>query len=272
MLRHVHGIGYSADGKRIKISSHHGIVIYSDGKWSKVPGPAHDHMGFKVTREYLISSGHPERGSDLPNPLGLVRSQDGGRTWTSFDLHGEGDFHVVAAGHSNNALYVYNSAPNAQMPRPGIYQRLEDGAAWRSARGEGLTGEIYVLAAHPTDAGTLAAATGAGLFLSQDGGDHFTRLAAGHVTTAYFPLEGDSVWFGVFDGQPRLFITGLASSPHEEIALPAMGRNAIAYIAQNPASRSQFAFVSFERSVFITPDRGRTWNRIAAPRGMPLKR
>ena len=267
MLRHVHGLGYSADGERIKISSHHGIVVYSNGKWSKASGPAHDHMGFKVTGEYLISSGHPERGSNLPNPLGLIRSRDGGRTWTSLDLHGEGDFHLIAAGRSNNSLYVYSSAPNSQMPRRGLYQRLEDGAAWREAGGKGLSGEIYVLAAHPTDAGTLAAATGAGLFLSQDAGDTFGRIAAGQVTTAYFALEGDSIWFGVFDGAPRLFHATIVDTRRQEIMLPRMGRDAVAYIAQNPARRAEFAMVTYERSVFLTPDRGKSWTMIARPRG-----
>lgn len=45
-LRHAHGLGYSADGNRILIPNHYGIAVYSEGRWSKVPGPAHDYMGF----------------------------------------------------------------------------------------------------------------------------------------------------------------------------------------------------------------------------------
>lgn len=266
-LRHVHGLGYSADGSRLKIASHHGIAVYSGGRWSKARGPAHDYMGFVVTREFIISSGHPERSSNIANPLGLILSHDSAHSWTSVGIEGATDFHIVAAGHASSTVYVYNPAPNSRMPRRGIYQLLGEGSEWRSARGQGLSGELYALAAHPAEAEMLAAATSAGLFLSQDGGDTFKQITAGQVTTAYFTLEGDSLWFGIFDGVPRLFHTAILDAGRQEITLPKMGRDAVAYIAQNPARRAEFAMVSFERSVFLTPDRGKTWTRIARPRG-----
>jgi hypothetical protein len=44
----------------------------------------------------------------------------------------------------------------------------------------------------------------------------------------------------------------------EEIARPPIGRDAVAYITQNPARRAEFAIVTFERAVFLTLDRGKT--------------
>ena len=41
-LTHVHGLAYSADGKRMMIPSHHGLAVYENGKWSKAPGPQHE--------------------------------------------------------------------------------------------------------------------------------------------------------------------------------------------------------------------------------------
>src|SRR5207302_9403075 len=58
-LVHVHGLAYSADGKRLMIPSHHGLAVYENGKWSKAPGPQHDYMGFSATANYIYSSGHP---------------------------------------------------------------------------------------------------------------------------------------------------------------------------------------------------------------------
>lgn len=75
-LRHAHGLGYSPDGSRILIPNHHGIAVYSDGRWSKAPGPTHDYMGFVVTREFIFSSGHLEGSRGGANPLGLMRSGD----------------------------------------------------------------------------------------------------------------------------------------------------------------------------------------------------
>jgi len=46
----------------------------------------------------LIGSGHPkDGGSDLPEDLGLIRSEDGGASWTSVSLLGEEDLHALDA-------------------------------------------------------------------------------------------------------------------------------------------------------------------------------
>ncbi len=266
-LGHVHGLGFSSDGSRLKIPDHYGIAIYSDGRWSKAPGPAHDYMGFVVTREFIISSGHPERSGNVANPVGLIRSSDRAQSWTNIGFAGEAEFHIVAAGHASKAVYVYSTAPNSHMPRPGIYQAMGENPVWRRARGHGLRGELTMLSAHPTEPATIAAATDAGLFLSRDGGDRFKQVAGGQVTAVYLTLEGDGVWFGVFDGKPRLFTADLTAFRQQELALPAIGHDAIAYIAQNPVRRPKFAIVNFQRSVFITPDRGHTWTQIAQARG-----
>src|SRR5438477_4533794 len=94
-LMHVHGLAYSPDGKRLMIPSHFGLAVYENGKWSKAPGPQHDYMGFSATSKYIYSSGHPATGTNLVNPFGLLRSQDGGNTWDKLALEGESDFHVM---------------------------------------------------------------------------------------------------------------------------------------------------------------------------------
>jgi hypothetical protein len=47
------------------------------------------------------------------------------------------------------------------------------------------------------------------------------------------------------------------------VRLPPLGQDAIAYIAQNPARHSEYAIASFERSVFLSTDEGRSWKQIA---------
>lgn len=91
-LTHVHGLSYTADGSQLLIPSHYGLAVFSDGRWSKAPGPAHDYMGFSATRDALHSSGHPAPRSGLTNPFGLIKSNDGGKTWQKLGLEGESDF------------------------------------------------------------------------------------------------------------------------------------------------------------------------------------
>jgi photosystem II stability/assembly factor-like uncharacterized protein len=267
-LRHAHGLGYSADGARIMIPGHQGIMVYGGKRWSIAPGPARDYMGFAVTRRLIFSSGHFAPGGARGTSLGLLRSGDGGRSWASLGFEGEAEFHLVAAGYESDALYLYSSVPNSRMPRAGLYRMLNGAGGWRSVAARGVRGELFKLAVHPSDEAVVAAVTSEGLFLSRSGGEEFEPLVAGaELRTAYFPLDGDSLWFGTFDGGPALFRMALGGGAREEIALPPLRLDAVAFIAQNPMRRAEFTIVTFERAVFVTPDRGRTWTRIARARG-----
>ena len=263
-LTHVHGLAYSPDGKRLMIPSHHGLAVYDSGKWSKAPGPQHDYMGFTATAKHIYSSGHPAPGSGMANPFGLIRSRDGGKTWEKLGLEGETDFHLTATSWNTSAIYVWNPAPNSRMRQPGLYSTVNDGFAWRAARGAGLRGDLQGLAVHPDDASMVAAATSEGAFLSRDSGMRFEPIAAGaHAVSVFFDLDGKQLWYGSFDGQARLTRAPLGGGKATTIELPPLGRDAIAYIAQNPASRDQYAIATFERSVYLTKDAGRTWKPIA---------
>src|SRR5882762_7307955 len=263
-LMHVHGLAYSSDGKRLMIPSHHGLAVYENGKWSKAPGPQHDYMGFAATGKNLYSSGHPAPGSALINPFGLLRSRDGGRTWEKLGLEGESDFHILATGWNTNAVYVWNPAPSPRMKRPGLHYSLNDGFVWTPARASGLEGEPRALAVHPDDAAIVAAATSSGVFLSRDSGERFVRLAgAAEGLSVCFDLDGKSLWYGTFDGRARLSRAPLGGGTGAPVDLPALGQDAVAYISQNPAARSEYAIATFERSVYLSKDGARIWKRIA---------
>lgn len=264
-LHHVHGLAYSADGKRLFVPSHYGLAIYNSGQWSMASGPAHDYMGFAVSRDAFYSSGHPAAGSGLQNPFGLIRSTDEGKTWSQLGLSGESDFHVLAIGYRTNVVYVYNSQRNSRMTDAGIYSSGNNGMLWRKAAARGLEGQIVTLAPHPTKADIVAAATGRGLYLSLDRGESFRALVAGRTVTAVrFELEGNYLWVASHAGTPALERLDWNSMKRESIALPALeSRDAIGYIAQNPVQPSEWAIASFGRDVYISRDRGKNWAAIA---------
>lgn len=264
-ITHVHGLSYSADGKRLLIPSHHGLAVYANGKWSKAPGPQHDYMGFSATAKHLYSSGHPAPGSGLVNPFGLIRSGDGGRTWEKLGLEGETDFHLLATSWNTSAVYVWNPAPSSRLRAPGLHSTRNDGFLWKPARAAGLDGAPRALAVHPDDAATVAVATEKGVYLSRDSGERFAAVAPGvDGLAAYFELDGRHLWYGAFDGEPILARVALEGGNAERVQLPALARDAVAYIAQNPARRDELAIATFRRNVFLSPDSGRTWRQIAA--------
>ena len=263
-LTHVHGLAYSADGKTLMVPSHHGLALYREGKWVKAPGPQHDYMGFAATKTYLYSSGHPARGSGLKNPFGLIRSRDGGATWDKLSLEGESDFHVLATGWNTNAVYVWNPEPNSRMPRSGVYYTLNNGFQWKHVAGSGLSGTVRGLAVHPTDAKTVAAATSGGVYLSRDWGESFRAVAPRVEGLAlFFDLDGRHLWYSSFGGGPRLMRMELQRGSGDAVALPPLTRDAVSYVAQNPADPKEYAIATFERSIFLSRDAGRIWVQIA---------
>lgn len=263
-LTHVHGLAYDSDGKRLMVPSHDGLALYERGQWSMAPGPRNDYMGFSATRDQLYSSGHPAPGSRLVNPFGLIRSSNGGRTWDKLGLEGEADFHLLATGWNTNAIYVWSPAPNSRMRAPGLYHSPNDGFMWARTAASGLEGELHALAVHPNDAAVVAAATSRGVFLSKDSGEHFSTLVP--ATDAYsvmFDLDGQRLWFGTFGGGAALAVIDIGRGRRTQISLPEMGRDAVAFIAQNPAKRSEIAVATFQRSVYLSADGGRGWKQIA---------
>ena len=262
-LTHVHGLAYSADGKRLMIPSHHGLAIYENGKWSKAAGPQHDYMGFAATAKNLYSSGHPAPSSGLVNPFGLLRSRDGGKSWDKLGLEGESDFHLLATSWNTSAIYVWNAAPNSRMKQPGLYLTLNEGLAWKLARAAGLEGDPHALAVHPDNPKAVAVATSKGVFESNDSGESFERIAGGEGTAVFYDLGGKHLWHGYFDREPRLARAGLSTGPMMQIRLPPLKDDAVAYIAQNPAKHSQYVIATFNRSVYLSEDMGRSWKQIA---------
>ena len=262
-LTHVHGLSYSADGKRLMIPSHHGLAIYENGKWTKAPGPQHDYMGFSATAKNLYSSGHPAPGSGLVNPFGLMRSRDGGKSWEKLGLEGESDFHLLATSWNTNAVYVWNTAPNSRMKQPGLHFTLNEGFAWKPARATGLEGNPHAIAVHPDEPKAVAAATSKGIFESNDSGESFQQLAGGEGTSVFYDLDGKHLWYGYFDGAPRLVRARLRAGPPAQINLPPLTEDAVAYIAQNPSKRDEYAVATFKRSVYLSKDAGHTWTQIA---------
>ena len=264
-LVHVHGLSYSTDGRQLMIPSHHGLAIYSQGRWFKGEGAAHDYMGFAATRDAIYSSGHPAPNSGLINPFGLIKSRDGGRSWQKLGLEGESDFHLLAASYGTNAVYVFNTQPNSRMRQVGLHYTLDDGRTWQRAEARGLPARLHSLAVHPKDPRLVAAGTPDGLYLSRDAGQRFERVVGGQEALAVsFDLDGEQLWFSSHAGQAKLWRMGLkAGAQAQSVKLPALGEDAVAYLAQHPKRTGEIAIATFKRSVYLSPDRGGRWAQIA---------
>jgi hypothetical protein len=83
-----------------------------------------------------------------------------------------------------------------------------------------------------------------------------------------FDLDGQHLWFSAYAGKPTLGKIALsAGAKPENQPLPVLANDAVAYIAQNPVRRDEMAIATFNRSVFVSQDQGRTWKQIAKEGG-----
>lgn len=92
---HLHGMTVDTATKRVLLATHDGLFDVSAQPASRI-GPVIDLMGFTATDDgEFYASGHPGMGTDLPDPVGLIRSEDRGKTWELLSRQGESDFHAL---------------------------------------------------------------------------------------------------------------------------------------------------------------------------------
>lgn len=262
-LEHIHGLGYTGDGKQLLIPAHHGLVAYSNGQWSEVDTPKHDYMGFVTVEGGFYSSGHPAKGSTLKEPMGVVKSPDLGKTITPLDLHGAVDFHLMAVGYKNQAIYVYSDHPNARMKTPGVYYSKDDAKTWSQSGMKGYTGEPMAMAVHPTNDKVVALAGKNGLYVSTDNGNQFQPLLPQMIVTAV-TFDSNGVLLAAAANSPSLMRLDIATKEKKDTKLPALEpKDAVSYIAVNPTNANEVSIATFMKDVYTSKDAGATWTQIA---------
>ncbi|WP_374204808.1 F510_1955 family glycosylhydrolase [Pseudonocardia sp. WMMC193] len=168
---HVHGLGINPDDGLVYVATHHGLLRLEIDGPARVGETGHDLMGFAVVgpAEFL-ASGHPGPHDDAAGPpasgssLGLVRSTDGGRSWTEVSLRGAADLHAITV--AGPVVYGWDSVT-------AMVRRSQDGGAtWQP----GARGSLADLAVDPADPHHLWATTTEGLAESRDGARTFALM------------------------------------------------------------------------------------------------
>lgn len=152
---HVHGLSVNRETGQVLLATHEGLFDVTKSPAAQI-GDTNDLMGFTAAADQGVfyASGHPGPGSDMPNPMGLIRSTDGGKTWEQLSRQGESDFHALATARSGIVAY------------DGTLQTSPDGKTWTAATAEFVPA---VLAGNP-ETDTVLATTREGLQRSTDGG------------------------------------------------------------------------------------------------------
>jgi hypothetical protein len=207
---HVHAVAIDPGDGALLLATHEGLIEVSpDGELAPT-GPVIDLMGFTVVGpDHYLASGHPGLRVDLPQPVGLIESTDGGRTWIPLSRQGQSDFHALTDLH-----------PAGVLGWDGALQRSTDGRTWEQLT---IPAEPHTLAAAPQSA-TVLATTGPGLLRSADAGNSWAPVnGAPLLQVVTWAEDGSAVvgvdptgtlWLSVDDGDTWQERARLGSAPH----------------------------------------------------------
>jgi photosystem II stability/assembly factor-like uncharacterized protein len=158
---HIHGLGIDPADGALFVATHSGLFRAAKGeaRARRVGDSRQDTMGFTVVgKSEFLGSGHP--GSpDQPPLLGLIRSEDAGRSWEPVSLSGEADFHALRAAGKR----VYG----ADATRGRFIVSDDGGATWDERPPPAF---VFDVAIDPDDPDHIVAATEEGLATSRDAG------------------------------------------------------------------------------------------------------
>ncbi|MEY2722288.1 MAG: hypothetical protein RIS57_195 [Actinomycetota bacterium] len=162
-VSHIHHV--KVVGSKVLVLTHEGLYELVGKNNMKLIGKEKiDVMGFVSLGNVLVASGHPAVGSKMPNPIGVIKSLDGGLTWNSVSLSGKVDFHFLEGLGSE--LYGADSQTGKLM------YSADSGATWKTLG----TNTFTDIAVSPKKSGVAIAIKDSGLLLTQNAFKSTTKI------------------------------------------------------------------------------------------------
>lgn len=256
---HIHGLSkHPNDNNKILLASHEGLMEYDkEAKQALYVGTEQfDLMGYMHIpgSTTLVTSGHPGPGSKLPNPLGVLWSDDAGQTWEVRGLYGMIDFHALAATSDKSRLLGQGSDGTNNV----LIESYDQGYTWDVLKSKGVPlshEEFFQLGLAPNNGDIAYAATAQGLFYSDNGGKDWVKKFDGYITALKVLAEDEIVFYeasenGLFRLKGDEFISyGLY-----------LGADAVNYIVVDDPSLVTVS--TFENNILETTDHGAAWKTL----------
>lgn len=253
-LSHIHGLAVDRqDPGRLLVATHHGLFAASpDGTATTVSSLSHDFMGFTphpAEPETYLGSGHPAAGGNL----GVIRSSDGGRTWTKISNGhlGPVDFHAMTVSKADPQV-MYGLYGRIQMTRDG-------GRTWMQMGS--LPAKPFALAASAQVPDRVYAATEAGLLISEDGGKSWSAANAETRPVTSVHIGRDGSVLGHIVGLGVVTATEPVRRWHV-VGMP--DARALMHMTADDANPSRAFAVTDTGGIVASADGGTSWGPYAA--------
>ena len=154
-VSHIHQVKVVEN--KVLVLTHEGLYeLVSKNNMKLVGKDKVDVMGFTTLGKALYASGHPAKGSKALNPIGVVKSTDGGLSWKAISLVGKVDFHFLEGAGSD--LY------GADSQSGNLMYSADSGKSW-SSLGRNIFTDIAV---SPDMSGMAVAIKGTNLLLTKN--------------------------------------------------------------------------------------------------------
>lgn len=154
-VSHIHHL--KVVGNKILVLTHEGLYeLVGKNDMELVGKERIDVMGFTSLDNAFLASGHPAVGSKMQNPIGVMKSLDGGLTWKAISLSGKVDFHFLEGARSD--LY------GADSQTGNLMYSADSGVTWKTL-GKNTFKDIAV---SPKKPGTAIAIKDSELHLTQN--------------------------------------------------------------------------------------------------------
>ncbi|MFO1443376.1 hypothetical protein KDN24_09170 [Bacillus sp. Bva_UNVM-123] len=259
-VEQIYGLGYPGNDSGLYVASQDGIKIFANKMWYEGNSQRHEYVGFQPTEEGFIASGHPEKNTNLEDPLGIIRSSDKGASFEKLAFYGEGDFHFLSVGYETNIIYIINEKERSTL-KAGVYRSEDDGKSWEPLKFNGLnTDTVGMIAAHPTKPNLMAMSTRSGIYLSDDKGDNMKLVTEPNMSTA-LAFSGDNLYYSSVENNKVLFYSmDIHSLKTKQIEIPFLNYdNPITYIAVDQKNNNTLSFSTYLYDVYESTDSGETW-------------
>lgn len=134
MFSHLHDV--RVFGNQILLGTHEGLFEYvNKDTFVQIGKDRPDVMGLSIAGKKIYASGHPAAGSKAVNPVGLIVSNDMGKSWQDISLRGKADFHFLEV--ANGQVYGANASSGELLYSANL------GKSWKSL-GTNLYSDIAI--------------------------------------------------------------------------------------------------------------------------------
>ena len=196
----------------------------------------------------LLGSGHPASDSGLPPALGLIRSDDAAKTWTSVSELGTADFHAIELSGDRLIGGAVRPSPGARERRRRRDVGVARGApaCWSTSR------------SIPDDAPAWIATTADGVYVSRDEGGTWRPIDP--KPNSYLAWPAADTLYRLDPGGPLMLCRRRRRQLEAASDRPAASRRG----SSPPTEQTLYALL-LDGTVKRSADGGRSWTVYLAP-------